>query len=38
MLNEQVVAETVELDEVSMEEISLREEEEGDIILCQTIF
>jgi hypothetical protein len=27
-----------ELEEITMEEIPLREEEEGDIILCQCVF
>lgn len=38
MQNEELAVRADELEEITMEEIPLREEEEGDIILCQCVF
>lgn len=38
MQNEEAALDFVELEEVKVDEIPLREEEQGDFILCQCIF
>ena len=38
MKKEIIDAASLRLEEVSMKEIPLREEEEGDIIICQCVF
>lgn len=38
MQNEELMIHVDDFEEITMEEIALREEEQGDVILCQCVF